>query len=299
MLDSCGLARLAFFAAAFAGVILAWATPALAHGVSAVTVDGPFVLPGAAVTVHGQFLNGDLAVPAGPVTVALGDDGPVVGQQPLDLEGKWTLTFTLPTATALGTYALDATVADGGGTLIARTALIVGEPAPAAPAEPQTSPQPEAVTDDSLRLVPTRTPLVAPAEPPAPRVVADRTAPAARVPVPVIRASPPAPATQVVRDHPSLQSRRTIVPKGLAKPGARLQPLAAPTRHPSEPRPEQQRAWWMLAALLLVLLLGGGAAGWITASRRRPDDPYDPVEAELQEIIAEERAKEHLRVPVG
>lgn len=284
----------------FAGAVLASASPALAHGVSAVTVEGPFFLPGAAVTVHGQFLNGDLAVPTEPVTVTLGDDGPTVGQQQLDFEGKWTLTFTLPVAIPLGTYALDATVVDGGGMLIARTALNVGEPAPGAPAESKASPQPAgALSDDSLRVVPASTPPAAPAESPAPRVVETRTARAARAPVPVARAARPVARTLVLTPRPRQRLRPgpAPVPSAVAKPEPRLQPFPVPTPQAGKSGAPEHRTWSTLAALLLVLLLGG-AGGWLVASRRRPDDPYDPIEAELQEIIAEERAKERLRVPV-
>lgn len=70
---------------------------------------------------------------------------------------------------------------------------------------------------------------------------------------------------------------------------------AAPIARRDAPAP-REIPWYPLAlALLGFLMVGGGAAGLAFARRRRPDGPSsDPIEAELQEMIAEERAKQTL-----
>jgi hypothetical protein len=109
---------------------------------------------------------------------------------------------------------------------------------------------------------------------------------------PTIAAAAPAPADRHPLGRPA-QARGA--PKQVRLPQPRVtaapSPILAP-RHPFQ---------WLVAAIVtLVLLAGGGAAGWMRAHRRgRPPDAEPEVtslevEAELQEIVAEEQAKRTL-----
>jgi len=73
------------------------------------------------------------------------------------------------------------------------------------------------------------------------------------------------------------------IPSGAAKP-------AVPTHSDASSR----REWILTAALSLLLLLFGGTAASAVWSRRRPFEPLDLVEVELQQMIAEERLRQTL-----
>jgi hypothetical protein len=76
---------------------------------------------------------------------------------------------------------------------------------------------------------------------------------------------------------------------GVATSGA--EPVAR-----ARPRTERYQWWDLLAAAAGVfLLLGAAGGGLFLIRRRKPIGRYDPIEAELQEIIAEERARELLQ----
>ena len=111
-------------------------------------------------------------------------------------------------------------------------------------------------------------------------------------------AMPVAPKVRhAVAKRRSLARPRTRVearPPPVALPAPRLQPLVTAPH----PMPAPQRVPWVVVAILvLLLLMTAGGSGWIVAlRRRRPATPAPELaelelEAELQEIIAEERAK--------
>ena len=325
------------------GIVLLVAAPAFAHGVSTVTVDAASYLPGSTVNVNGQFLDGDLAVPAGVVSVTLGSGGPVVGQAQPDTSGAWALSFALPTAMELGAYVLQAMVPVGGGVLVAQIALVVGAAPAVETLTPATVPAPD---PDSLALgdivVPAAAATAAPEPPvktrpqssPASRPVArpaalvatpaaitprrsaappvrrarssslhmpaaarpSLTRPAAR---PALAPASPRPTDVSARDRRRAQAAPS--PLVIASPNS-----ATPTRpnvaietvpaNPTVPSPASagRRKWLLTAALSLLLLLFGGTAASAVARRRFPRGPLDPIEVELQQLIAEERARQAL-----
>lgn len=310
--------------AGLAGIVLLVAAPAFAHGVSVVTVEAPSFLPGATVKVSGQFLDGDLAVPAGVVSVTLGTGGPLVGQSQLGASGNWTLSFALPAETALGTYVLQATVPAGAAILIAQTALVIGAAPAIETATPVAEPAPDpvsAVDEDSVIpspiVEPASLPVLAPAKPavrtqPRPQPAALRAAPhASPVAVtPVRTVSAPAPlaltktlappaATRVpasdgrrVRTRPA--PRAATTPSSTAADGPSALVRSGATKPAMRPLEVSHRRGWIVAAALSLLLLFGGAARSAVWRRRSPREPLDPIELELQQMLEDERVRQTL-----
>ena len=133
-----------------------------------------------------------------------------------------------------------------------------------------------------------------PARAPAPEEVSVPTAqpslatPSATAAPPENATRPALPKTHVrTRKHaPPPVQERTFAPLALERP------VAMPRTAPARPG-RGDRDWWPLAGLLLLLVLVPVTAAYAWR-RRRPvpgPKPPDEVEAELQEIIAEERAR--------
>ena len=76
------------------------------------------------------------------------------------------------------------------------------------------------------------------------------------------------------------------------EPGAG-RPLAVAV---AKPEPAPFPAYVLLIGAAGVLLIGFAFGGFVLARRWPPVDPTDPVEAELQELIAEERVEQQRRV---
>jgi hypothetical protein len=187
-------------------------------------------------------------------------------------------------------------------------------PPPAAAAPPAPAPAPAAAQPRASQPVPRTTAPSEPTQPqPGPRISrpaaprAIRTGPVAtRMPAastggrPSVRpqlrvaAAPTALREPTRRAAPSRTPRAApprphVLPQIGARRAAPVQPSAR-----AAPADERQRPlWWFAAALLLA---GGGIAGGVILKRRRPtpsplkDDLA--LEAELQEMIAETRARE-------
>jgi hypothetical protein len=233
----------------------------------------PSFPPGSTVTVNGHLFDPAAAT---PVTLRWGANGPAIGQAAISSEGTWTLTFTIPADTAQGTYVLYAEAFDANGSIItglpARVALPVGLPPIPAPQRP------------APKVTPTVTPRAA-----TPRAAPTPSAPATKVVTPVapsaltVEAGPP--RTNVVRYGAAPLLAATPLPPAATPGAAPSLPVVTAAAHPSS------TPWYALALGAAALLVLGAAAGGLVASRRRPPTvPPDHVEAELQEILSEQRA---------
>jgi hypothetical protein len=221
----------------------------------------------------------------------------VLGQAPVAADGSWTLSFVVPTATALGTYALYAFVADAAGHpldgLLARAQLVVGA-APAYEPPPATAPPEKSLGLPAGRVEWIRAPSASADAPPAAPVAAASRARAARgtarsvvdetpraVPAPAPRRNPRVRHTlsQLPVQRPAATPRRVRAPVPLVvdTPG-HTAPVASPPR--------------LRYLLVLLLALAAGGAGLAVLQRRRfTSRPIDTVEAELQAMIADELAR--------
>jgi hypothetical protein len=148
------------------------------------------------------------------------------------------------------------------------------------------------------------------AEPPPARHARTRASPA-----PTRATQVEQPATPRAAAKPTTQpkpvSRRAVTPRAAARKPApqaarpqrpatpSLAPIARAVRQPARPDPSRTMpVQWLLAGALLALLLGAAGAGRRLVRRREgprpePDRRSVELEAELQEIIAEERARRH------
>lgn len=309
MLRRCSLA------AVLAGLALASAPAAAAHGIATVALDKASYQPGDAVVVSGVFVDPDFAVVTEPVTVRIGIDGPVVGQAPVAADGTWTLTFAVPAETVLGAYALHAEVLDASGSLvknlIALATLQVGPPpASLAAAAPATSedvvpahgapysgvaPAPVAVEPASVALA---APQAARVRVQRQRLVARASSAPSILPAPQPRRL----AAPVVRQHRPAAARH-VEPRSspAAQPVSRshtaereLRP-APPSGAAQRPATASRRS---LPVALLLLTLGIAAAAIVALRGRRlltteTDQELRSleIEAELQEMVAEELAR--------
>lgn len=277
--------------AALAGIILVSAAPASAHGIAKVSVENAAYLPGDTVTVNGIFQADDFAPVDAPATVTLGPEGPVLGTSPVASDGSWTLTFTLPTATELGTYALYAAVLQDDGSvlknLLTSTALVVGAPAAptAQPTPTPTSVVPIPAAGSSARSG-TAPPVAPSVRPPATRARAALVVGHARIDVPAAapRASNPTPhalrrAAGPARPEQTLRTRRA--PRAGPPPST-----ATPHRLPRVTAARRASPWLLVALLIFAAAVAGGG---LALARRRPwPISPDPVEAELQLLLAGE-----------
>ena len=274
--------------------------------------------PGGEVIVSGVFVDPEFAAVTEPVTVRIGIDGPVMGRAPVGADGKWTLTFVLPATTPLGAYALQAAVLDANGVLVknllAQATLQVGAP-PAQAVQPVPAPAEDIIPSSDA---PSSSTIEAPAVT-APARVAAPPAQDARKPV-------AAPATKPAQPHRSTSSARApaaithrtlrpaprprapeptaplvseLSPPAVAVP--ELRPLAAPAR--STEIPTARRPWpFDSVTPFLMLALVALVAGAAMLRRRRSPLLFDSemhareIEAELQEIVAEELARRDARV---
>jgi hypothetical protein len=144
-------------------------------------------------------------------------------------------------------------------------------PAPAAPVAPAQLATPVAMSTEAV---------IAPVATPDDQDVATRRRRAAR------RAAERERTARAVR-RVDLAARRAASPHAVADPAARLSIVTAERAGPKQPA----RAWPALVALPASLLILGGLA-FLARARRRT--PVDEVEAALQELIAEQRARESL-----
>lgn len=282
------MARTIAIAAALVGVSLVLAPAAAAHGKSDFYVDGPAFLPGQSVTVHGVFLDSNLAVPAEPVAVTLGVDGPVMGQTQASADGSWSLTFTLPTATVQGTYALLASA----GEILARAALVVGAPPAVVPQGQQSQPQAQQIqpvaektATGGWKQLQTQThtkPTVTSVGLARPDVVPLSQEQAVRIRRTHTRPERVAARPRAQISEPALQRAE---PRNVRIPAS---PMTVSSGRQYQP--------WILAAVLF-LLFASSVSCFVYRWRKRPESlaAPDAIELELQEIIAEELAERAAR----
>jgi len=112
------------------------------------------------------------------------------------------------------------------------------------------------------------------------------------------KASRPATKPAVARPshavRPEPRWSRSLVDAHPVESASAVYVEAAPITTRGTPAPSEIPWYPLVLAALGLLVVGGGAAGLVRARRRRSDEPDDLIEAELQEIIAEERAKQTL-----
>ena len=182
------------------------------------------------------------------------------------------------------------------------------DPAPPAPAVPKTARAHPAQRTHAKRPAPVVTPAARtqpvppiPAVPRRHRVTAPAApAPAAAVRPPRTHAPPPHVHVRVQVRAPAV-AHRTFAPLAFEQRLLQLEPVEAKSLTRSVAAPERRHGRRSLQPLLLLLLLAGAvpAAAVYLRCRRRPvpelsgSEPLSPaeIEAELQEIIAEERAR--------
>jgi hypothetical protein len=277
--------------------------------------------PGETVTISGYLFEPTAAT---PVTLRWGIDGPVIAEVGVNTDGTWTTTFVLPADIAPGAYILSAWAYDASGQLItglpARTTLTVAGPgAPGSTAPPPVIAEAEldvGATNAQRRernAPPARTARAPTRRRPAAAPRRSRPAPVAPLPrapaapAPAVaetptfsEVTPPAPAershiptrTNPIRFSPAPLLRMHSLPRA-DEPGATAQ---LPVAKASERKPTSLAWPVLLLGALGFLLLGAAAGGAIVARRRLPVGPVDGVEAELQEIISEQRAQKTERV---
>lgn len=268
----------AVIAAVCAGAVVASACTPQAY----ITLDKPAYTPGETVTATGRGFAPSAAT---PVTVTWGANGPVIGQAPIAADGMWELSFTVPARASAGTYVIYAVAYDAAGAVIDGLPARVQFPveAPAAP--------------------PVVVPVAPPAAPPQTHPVAHaRTAPkpsaAPAPPAPVARSAAPLPQAAITA--PAGPSRTSVirvpaVPRVVHVPLTRTTApgLAAPLPVAVTATQGHGTPWLLLAVGALgFLLLGAGSGGLVAARRRPPTLPTDSVEAELQELLGEELARQ-------
>jgi len=245
-----------------------------------------------------------------------GADAPVFAKAPILADGTWEVTFRIPAGLKAGTYVLYAEAfatqpsgVDGArGQMInglpARELVAIGEvsaasppPAPStrSPGEPapaRTARKPEKVktprvagSPTTSRPEPSASPIVTPM-PPA-RVAPAIAQPVAAPVTPVVVDAEPS-RTHTVRFAPAPIALRIELPRVAAPARAPELPIAAATQTDAA-----ALSWLVLVVGAFgFLLLGASAGGLVLVGRRPPVDPTDSLEAELQEMIAEERTRQ-------
>ena len=266
----------------------------------------PAFPPGAVATVNGVRFDAGAAT---PITLRWGSTGPAIAQAPIGIDGTWTVTFQLPADIPDGTYVIYAEAFAADGSLIeglpAREFIRVLAPAvvqPPAPVSPPAAspPAPPAATRPATRpkQVKQKPQTRAVAVPRPKHATTVQTAPVTPRTIPVAPLPPgpvalpliPAPAdgsssvTHVHRFAPAPRVESAPLPK-VAAPGE--SPALAAVSAEAEPGTSQ----WLILALggLGLLLIGAAGGGFVLARRWPPVPPTDVVEAELQELIAEQR----------
>jgi hypothetical protein len=255
------------------------------------TLDKRSYQPGDPVTVTGNQFKPEAATPA---TVRL--SGSVVAETPIRSDGSWTASFRLPAELAAGAYVVSAEARESDGQFVeglpARIALPVVAPSPAR--EPSGGAGDRGAPEAASREAPS-----------IPQPVSAEIAP---VPDDLLARSSEATRTNLVTYQPEPRLERVSV-TDTARPGTADRLTAVLTSVDEGGVP-----WYALALAAAGLLLAGGAAGALVASRRpipltagaakkdtRPAEPgseidavtrSDPLEAELQELLTEERARE-------
>lgn len=256
------------------------------------TLDKRSYRSGDPVTVIGNQFKPEAAT---PVTITL--NGSVVGETPIRSDGSWTSSFTLPEELAAGAYVISAEAREADGQLVeglpARIALPVVAPSPA---REHTGGAGDRGSEEASSI--TKAPSI-------PQPVSTEVAP---VPDDQLARSSEATRTNLVTYQPEPRLERVSV-RDAARAGT-AEPLPAAFATDDE----GGVPWYSLALAAIGLLLAGGAAGAFVASRRpipltaggakkdtRPPEAEseidavtrpDPLEAELQELLAEQRARE-------
>ncbi len=266
--------------------------------------DRPFS-PGDTVTVSGFLFDPAAAT---PVRLSWGPNGAVIAETAVSEKGTWEVTFQIPAETATGSYLLYAIAYAANGSVInglpARVLLPVKAPAPPAD-EPQREPETPGVTDEPAPVPEATEEPRGEADAASAPQAATRSAPVAPVAeAPMTPQATPVPETAIATDRPARTNviRFAPAPRLIEAP---LPPVAAPSSAPALPVVDEASdgvlPWWLLALGAVGLLLLGGAAGMLVRGRERTPEPpaptpADTLEAELQELIAEERARRVERV---
>lgn len=281
------------------------------------TSDGPpSYPPGETVTMKGFDFDSEAVT---PVTVHWGGDtGPIVAEAPIADDGTWTVSFPIPaSAEPDQTYrlSLQARGADGqmAEALPLQTAVRVVTPG----AEAGSGARVDEPTADSGSIQRTRGGEQRRAAPPqrhvhvgdgapAPSDAAPAAAPVIRTPVRDAPGTSAAPRTRPADAEPVPSPARAtgarvaapgpveVAPERLSPAPPAVTPLRVPAWGGSEPSP------FAVAAIVLFALLASAGGATALASRQPPRSPLPPrhdevasadVEAALQELIAEERAR--------
>ena len=270
----------------------------------------PAFPPGAVVTAHGTRFDPAAVT---PITLRWGSTGPAIAQVPINEDGSWRVTFQLPLGIPDGQYVIYAEAFAADGQMIeglpARQFLQVVTPRPNDPSPgvspPVTPPQAETPaasprSDARPRAKRAAAPHRHASTPKASTVAKPKTIPVAPLPP-----RPVAPvATSTVKPHSHASSAPAIESAPLERahaPAPRIEsaplpPRAAPGQSPAIPvatADSSDGTPWLVFVIgaLGILLLGAAGGGLVIARRWPPAPPTDPVEAELQELIAERRAR--------
>ena len=306
--------RALLLATVLVGVMLALAPTAVAC-VLQMTLDRPSYAPGSPAVITG-YASGPQSETATRVTLTWGDGGPLLGEASIAPDQSFSFSFTVAADMRPGNHAIYARAFNGAGEMISplpgSVLLTVNAPANpgAKPTEtPAATPQPKPV---EAKAEPRATSKDAPAPQSQPAPAAPQAAPAAvatPATVPEERTtSTPVPAPAAVRAR--------LTPRTVAPPVARVQepspasqleasPLVESTEERTAPAAgdSSSTALVLLLALAVLALALGGVAARLVLTRRTSDarrsssaptataDASDAVEAELQEMIAEERAR--------
>lgn len=305
-------------AVAVAGAALAWACTPQAYmdlsgpGSSGGDTNTPSdpgkrpILPGDEVTVTGHLFRATTPSERTTVKLRWGLRGPLIAEIPTDAEGSWSHTFTTAAGLAHGSYVLAAyapgTPEASEAGIRARLTLTLG-PRPAREASDRSGTGPASERPAGTQAPDRSGGKQAPEpadEQPAP-VEADKAAGESSAAAPAEADTTPAPArADRARPAPAPPRASRVPQPRVATPGS--SPALTATAVPDE---TPEIAWPLFVLGALGILLVGGAAGGLVVARRwapRPVDPVgaepderrpgaDPVEAELQEIIAEQSAR--------
>ena len=275
--------------------------------------------PGDRILLRGRGFDPQAAT---PVRLRFGGaTAPVFAEAPIQDHGGWELTFRLPNGLRTGTYTIFAEAfasVPGGGVDADRATMIDGLPArfqlsivgEAAPQQPgagtgtdPSRPRPASRPRENRTPRPRtsaplpRTETSEPGPPSAPAPARSLPTPPVAEPVTpaIVTAAVPSPAPP--GDGPSRTSTRSYAPAPLLErlplPAAAQPPPAAPLPVAVAAAAEEGLRWYVLAlGALGFLLLGAAASGLVVARRRPPLPPDERLEAELQEMIAEQRARQ-------
>ena len=288
------LAVIGAFAAAAPSASACAPTASLGFGgLPAGTPTPPTFRPGDAVTVVGTGFGTERR----NVVLTWGVNGPAAGQTPIGADGSWQLTFTIPTATPVGTYVLFADDGDVNGFMVTLAFRVDA----AAPVTEPAADEP-AATDDVVPVV--ATPAENQARPPVrpnhdrrssqrPRTAPEPRRPAREAPAGVARPMRPRavpPPRVLPRERHGSIARRHAHPPRLRLPAANLRPRAVPGPV-ALPAPPPSPFPWLLASVVFASTLAAAGTFALLLRRRRRAARAAEIEAELQELLAEERAR--------